>query len=408
MSESDTRSLNQIRRDTEQTRAALTTTVEELRGTVSDTATDIKNRLRPDAIKAEVSGYIKSRGEQLFHDMKEAARRNPMQAIAVGASVAYPAIRMARAIPLPILMIGAGLFLAGSKTGQDLTQRASDFAADATEEARRRVDELRSQASEFGDQAAEAVVGMRDQAAQAVAGVRDQASQTVSDVRERASDAFNRAGDAISGTARQASDQVNQFADQTSQMANRSANTAQDAAWQVTDAVRDAQTRAAEVGREFYNGTRERLTAAGENLSDAGRRTADTVRDTIQQHPLLVAGVGLLVGGLIASVLPKSEAEESLLGEASDTVKRRARQAAAAGFESAKGATGEILANVAQKASDEGLSPDGLAQSAQDVSQRLQRVAERAVTTAFDPDQQSDNRHNRQQTESTGGGKQNG
>jgi len=33
MNESDTRSLNQIRRETEQTRAALTTTVEELRGT---------------------------------------------------------------------------------------------------------------------------------------------------------------------------------------------------------------------------------------------------------------------------------------------------------------------------------------------------------------------------------------
>src|SRR4051794_25385615 len=176
MNESDTRSLNQIRRETEQTRAALTTTVEELRGTVSDTAADIKNRLRPDAIKAEVSGYIKSRGEQLFHDMTEAARRNPMQAIAVGASVAYPMIRLARAIPLPILMIGAGLFFAGSKTGQDLTQKASDFASDATEEARRRVDELRNQASEFGDQAAQAVAGVRDQTAEAISSVRDQAA----------------------------------------------------------------------------------------------------------------------------------------------------------------------------------------------------------------------------------------
>ena len=118
MAQGDTRSLNEIRRETEQTRAALTTTVEELRGTVSDTATDIKNRLRPDAIKAEVSGYIKSRGEQLLQDFTDMARRNPMQAIAVGASIAYPALRLARAIPLPVLMIGAGLFLTGSKTGQ--------------------------------------------------------------------------------------------------------------------------------------------------------------------------------------------------------------------------------------------------------------------------------------------------
>jgi hypothetical protein len=128
MAQGDTRSLNEIRRETEQTRAALTTTVEELRGTVSDTATDIKNRLRPDAIKAEVSGYIKSRGEQLLQDLTDMARRNPMQAVAVGASIAYPALRLARAIPLPVLMIGAGLFLTGSKTGQDFSRKASDLA----------------------------------------------------------------------------------------------------------------------------------------------------------------------------------------------------------------------------------------------------------------------------------------
>jgi hypothetical protein len=405
MSESDTRSVSQIRRETEQTRAALITTVEELRGTVSDTATDIKSRLRPDAIKAEVSRYIRSRGEQLFHDVKEAARRNPMQAIAVGASVAYPAMRMARAIPLPILMIGAGLFLAGSKTGQDLTQKASDLAADATEEARRRVDDLRSQASELGHQAAQAVADVRDQATQAAPGVRDHAARAVSDVRDLTANALDRGGDNISGTARRVSDQVNQLADQTTQVANRSANAAQETTSQVTDSLRDAQTRATEAGRELFDAARERLTAAGENLSHARRKTANTIRDSIQQNPLLLAGVGLLVGGLIASALPKSETEQGLLGDASDTVKRRARQAAAAGFESAKGATGEILANMAQQASAEGLSPEGLAQGAQDVTQRLQRVADRAVTTAFDPDQ---HRENHQQTEGTGGGEQNG
>ena len=405
MSESDQRSLNQIRRETEETRAALTTTVEELRGTVSDTATDIKNRLRPDAIKAEVSGYVRSRGEQLFQDITKAARRNPMQAIAVGASVAYPAMRMVRAIPLPILMIGAGLFFAGSKTGQDFTQKASDFAVDATDEARRRVDELRDQASEFGDRAAQAVAGVRDQATKVVSDARDQAAQAVSGVRDRASDVLGRAGDAISATARQASDQVNEFADPTSQAANRSTHTAGESASQVTDTLRGAQASATQAGREFFDTTRERVTAAGENLSEAGRKTADTIRDSMQQNPLLAVGVGLLLGGLIASILPKSETEQQLLGDASDTVKRRAQQAAAAGFESAKNATGEILANVAQQASAEGLTPDGLAQGAQDVSQRLQRVAERAVTTAFDPNQEAD-KH--QQIESTGGGKQNG
>lgn len=361
MNESDTRSLSQIRRETEQTRAAFTATVEELRGTVSDAATDIKNRLRPDALKAEVSGYIKSRGEQLYLEMTEAARRNPMQAIAVGASVAYPLIRVARAIPLPILMIGAGLFFAGSRTGRELTQKASDLAADASQEAYRGVDELRAQASQLGDQAV----------------------QAVSQVQGRAAEAFDEAGDAIAGTARRASLRASELADQTSHLTTLSSETARQTTLQLQDTVRDAQTRASEMGREFLDTTRERLSAAGDSLSRAGRQTADT----IQNNPLLVAGVGLLFGGLIASVLPKSRTEQDLFGEASDAVARKARQAAATGLESAKGVAGAMLANVEQQASAQGLTPEALAQGVQDVSRRVKRVAERAVTTAFDPDQ---------------------
>src|ERR1700732_4216881 len=101
MSQTDARSLQQIKRETEQTRAGLTDTVEQLRNSVPATATDIRHRISPDAIKAEVSEYIKSRGERLLNDVTAAARRNPMQAVAVGASVAYPLLRLARTTPFP-------------------------------------------------------------------------------------------------------------------------------------------------------------------------------------------------------------------------------------------------------------------------------------------------------------------
>src|SRR6195256_4341210 len=138
MSPADPRSLQQIRRETEQTRAGLTDTVEQLRTSVAETASHIRQRISPDAIKAEVSDYIKSRGEQLLNDVTAAARRNPMQAVAVGASVAYPLLRLARAIPVPILMVGAGLFFAGSKTGQAATQKASEVASDLSDEVNNR------------------------------------------------------------------------------------------------------------------------------------------------------------------------------------------------------------------------------------------------------------------------------
>src|SRR5712672_4827476 len=142
MQKSANPSLGELRRETEQTRAGLTQTVEQLRTSVSETASDIRQRLSPESIKAEVSDYVRSRGERLVEDVTAAARRNPMQAVAVGASVAYPLLKLARAIPMPVLMIGAGLFFAGSKTGQSVTQKASDVVADLSEEVGRRAREL--------------------------------------------------------------------------------------------------------------------------------------------------------------------------------------------------------------------------------------------------------------------------
>src|SRR3979411_362785 len=150
MAQNDTRSLQQIKQETEQTRAGLTATVDELRTSVTEAANDIRERISPAAIKAEVSGYIRSRGEQLLDEVTAAARKNPMQAVAVGASVAYPLLRLARTIPFPVLMVGAGLFLAGSKTGQSATRKAGEMASDISEDVGRR-------AREFGNQVGESV-----------------------------------------------------------------------------------------------------------------------------------------------------------------------------------------------------------------------------------------------------------
>src|SRR3979490_2950095 len=142
MQKSANPSLGELRRETEQTRAGLTQTVEQLRTSVSETASEIRQRISPEAIKAEVSDYVRSRGERLIEDIPSAARRNPMQAVAVGASIAYPLLRLARAIPLPVLMVGAGVFFAGSKTGHATSQKASDVAADVPGAGARRPREM--------------------------------------------------------------------------------------------------------------------------------------------------------------------------------------------------------------------------------------------------------------------------
>jgi hypothetical protein len=284
-------------------------------------------------------------------------------------------------------MIGAGLFLTSSKAGRDLSRQASDLAGDLSEEARRR-------AQEFGDEVSQGASDVKNSAADALSrtgetltGLTDQLRRTG---LEAADAAFARAGavsQVVQGAAGQTADAIGITKDKISQAAGAPARMVQE----TSDFVRDTATRAARSGQEFVDATRAQASRLGE-------QAVGTVRDTVQQNPLLVAGVGLLIGALIASALPKSDLEQNLAGDASNAVKRKAREAAAAGFDAAKGATGEILTNVAQQAAAEGLTPDGLARSAQDVGQRVQRVAERAVTTAFDPDYPSN----------TGGERQNG
>ena len=126
----------------------------------------------------------------------------------------------------------------------------------------------------------------------------------------------------------------------------------------------------------------------GTRVSDASERAGKTFFQTIEQNPLLVAGVGLLVGGLIASALPRSDFEDDLVGDASTAAKRRAQAAASQGFDAAKTAVGEIYDETARQAETEGLTADGIGKAAKDLNQRVRRVAEVAVTTAFEPSEQ--------------------
>ncbi len=381
MAQTDTRSLQQIKRETEQTRAGLTDTVEQLKTSVAETASDIRHRISPDAIKAEVSGYIKSRGEQLWNDVTTAARNNPMQAVALGASVAYPLLRLARAIPVPVLMVGAGLFFAGSKTGQAASQKASDMAADVSDEVARR-------AREFGDQ-------VQEQASAATAYASDQfdrISSAVTGEADRVREATDAAGAAIaanSNTIKDSAasvgttiaDRATSLKDDGLRMAGSAATTAQDVAYGATAAAHGAAETVAETGMDAARTIRTKV-------SDASDRAGKTFFQTIEQNPLLVAGVGLLVGGLIASAVPRSDFEDDLVGDASTAAKRRAQAAASQGFDAAKTAVGEVYDETARRAEAEGLTADGIGKAAKDLNQRVRRVAEVAVTTAFEPSEQ--------------------
>jgi Sec-independent protein translocase protein TatA len=275
-------------------------------------------------------------------------------------------------------MVGAGLFFAGSKTGQSITQKASDMASDLSDELGRRGHDLSTQAGATVRSAKDAVSDAAERAAEAmstgVEQVRRTATPSAADLSlgDRFKDAAVSLGDAMNTRVANVKDGV-------STLAASTVDSSRDFVAAAASAAQKAASSATDAGLEAARGVREKT-------SDYSNRAGKTLLDTIQENPFLVAGVGLLVGGLIASALPKSDLEEDLVGDAAAAAKRRASEAASKGFDAAKGVAGEILENVARQAGAEGLTPEKLDETARDIGQRVRRVAESAVTTAFDPD----------------------
>jgi hypothetical protein len=388
MEQSDTRSLQQLKRETEQTRANLLDTVEQLRANVSESASDIRERIRPDAIKSEVSQYLRTRAEQLLED----AKRNPMQAVALGASVGYPLLRMARAIPLPVWMMGAGLFLAKSSTGQSLTKKATDAASDLSNTVAQRTREISDRAADAVSTAKSVASEKVTRLTDAVTGVARYTSDEAAANLAAGSEQLQQKTMSFGAAATDASASIRE---QVGQAGSAAATNVRDMASDAASAGRKAVETSRNMGLQAARTVQETASNLTERASNLGQRAGKTFSETVEQNPLLVAGVGLFIGGLIASAIPRSGIEDSLMGEAKNSVKRQADRAAAGAVRTAKEAAGEGYDEAVRQAQAEGLTPDGLSEAARDVGERLRHVAEAAVTTAFEPAQNGNDHQQR-------------
>jgi hypothetical protein len=331
-----TRSVEELRRDSEQSRAQLAATVDRLREQIADTAEDIRYKVSPENIKAEVSGFISYKTHGWLDALKQQAMDNPMQAIAAGTAIAVPALRLARGFPLPLLMISAGLALS-SKTVRD---RAAEAAEPAIEKVRDAIDQTSERAQSLSDGMRKAMshaerqaAGMTDEARESAGGMADAASGMAGDLKDRTTQAT----DAIAGK------------------------------------VRSGMDAASEMAKEKME--RVRSTAAN---------APATASKVIRDNAVLIGGLGMAIGAILAASLPSSRVEASVAGKASDRVKRAAGTAAQSGFEAAKDTVLSVADAAARSVSEADLGGHA-SRITEGVTDRLKEVTEDVVTTAFDP-----------------------
>jgi hypothetical protein len=321
-----TRSVEELRRESERNREQLTRTVDQLRLQITDTAADIRNKVSPQHIKSEVSDFISSKTLGWIDSLKQHAKENPMQAIAAGTAIAVPVLRLARGFPLPLLMIGAGLAL----SSKNVRERATDAAAPAVDrvagDAMERVQSLQGDMRQAVDSARSKVAGMANEAYAAAAGVAD-------DIENRAEQAADSANDKL---------ETGMYA-------------ARDSMERARAAVNDAVTGAPE---------------------KAGRAIGD--------NALLIGSLGIAIGAIIAASLPATRVEASARGEASDDVRRAAGNAAKSGFEAAKDAAVSMVDAAAKSVAEADLGGHA-SRITENMTGTLTEIADDVVKTALNP-----------------------
>jgi gas vesicle protein len=379
MDRANEKSLTDLKREAERSRAELAETVDQLRSRVSDTVTDFRERASPDSMKAEISDYFRTRGDALL----ERARENLLQTAAIGIGVGYPLLKVARSIPAPILMVGAGLYLLGTSSGQkfaDTVSKKVSAAADGVSDSfSAGVNVANRKVHDTQDLAASSLAAARDTLASGAERATQQAAAFGSSLNELKESAANLAGSASDGAVGLKQRAVGALGATSDAMSASAARTG--------SIVRDRASDAAEFGTNAGLKLRDQAVDASLKFRDQAVETSHKVSsgmsDIIQRNPLLFGGLGLTVGMLIASALPKSEIEKNVLGEASADVQKRANTLASKQFDNVKGLASEAIADIADHVSQEGLTPADLNAATEDLGRRVRRVAESASEAAF-------------------------
>jgi hypothetical protein len=342
----NTRSVAELRRESERTRAELSQTVETLKSKITNTAEDIRHKVSPGHIKAEMSSYVAQKSRNWLDSVKQQAMDNPMQALAAGSAIAVPAFKMIRSVPLPLLMIGAGFALASPKIRGAVADKVSEgLKASGGSEL---IDDAKSKARDAWQSATSQVESKMEETRSAVtsatAETRETAAHVADDVRKRAADLSHAARGTLSSTQKNISSTLSSASDT------------------ARDAFETARTRATETA------------------SKAATGAANVVRD----NAALVGGLGLAIGALIAASLPATRTERDTLGPASDALRKRASGAASEQFDQIKQTAMSAADQATEQFADAG---ERMNRSAEATAEKLKTVTDEAITTAFEPSQ---------------------
>ena len=209
--------------------------------------------------------------------------------------------------PLPATLIGAGLaWLIMSNSSSSKPHRPHYVGTDAQNSSwfSQTGKSMSSSGERLRDRAESAMQGIKENAQSAMEGVGDNINNTTGMVRDKAQAAMSSIGDSISGAY---------------------------------SAVSDTASRAVQAAAD--------VTPSQDDIMQAGERVWNYCKD----QPLVVAGLGIAIGAALGAAIPQTDAENRLMGDASDHLKEKAQNVAADPLRSAN----RVVSSVGERVLDD-------------------------------------------------------
>jgi ElaB/YqjD/DUF883 family membrane-anchored ribosome-binding protein len=321
---------------------------EATRHRLADSLDELTGKLTPGQVFDEVLSYAKGGGGTFFRALSNAARENPVPSLLIGAGCMMflsEKMGLSRLMPrsdpgdgraydagTPSAFAGAGSRAAGA-VGSAMSTAASGVTA-ATRSVRSGVQSAADFASEQGSKISDGVRRGTEAVGDAAANAARAASDTASGIRE----GIGSTAESLKRTAGQVGDTLTGYSEAIGE--------------QVAETAEQARQRASQTAGELKN----------------------KATSLVNEQPLLVAAIGLAVGAVVAAMLPSTQTEDELVGQASDAVKNAVGEVVSDKFEAATTAVGKVVEEAQNVAQREGLTPSAAGDIARDLGDKLKRV----------------------------------
>ena len=320
--------------------------VEQTRAEMADTIEAIKDKLDPQHLKEQAKETVREatigRAQHAMDEMKDRARDAMGSVADRTGDYTSTIVDTIRENPIPAAMIGIGLcWLLTSARKQNSTRRYDRYYGRSNGYPDYQGTDRYEDPTYGGRGAASYREYDEPEREGMVSRMRDRAGDVVDRVQERAGDMADRAGE-----------MKDRIQDRAGEMRDR-----------LSDRAREMRGRAQEGAQQL-----------GERARYQSRQVATVAQQNMDENPLAVGAVALVVGAALGFMLPETQKEHEWMGETRDRVMDRAQNTAQQMGKKVQSVAREAMDTAKSAAQNEGLV-DTLKQKVQNVAQTTMHAA---------------------------------